>query len=66
MKLSKRLGQEQAYVQGYLRDSLICSDCSATLTTFAEACTADLDDPCPGYLAIERARTEFAKLGGSR
>ena len=62
MKLSQRLQDERAHVERSLRDSVICKDCGATLGTYADACTADLDDPCPGYLAIERAKTQFAAL----
>lgn len=41
----------------------ICDRCGATLYTYTRACTAMLDDPCPGYLAIEagmaKARAEL-------
>lgn len=37
---------------------VICDRCAATLATYGEACTAALDDACPGFLAIERARRE--------
>lgn len=60
MKLSQRLLDERAFVERTLGDSVICADCKATLKTFADACTADLDEPCPGYLAIERAKDKFA------
>ena len=45
-------------------EKVICSDCGATLGTYADACKADLDEPCPGYLAIERAKTEFGRQRG--
>ena len=61
MKLSERLREQSAFVERAFGDSPICRDCGATLATFPDACTADLDDPCPGYLAIERAKTEFAR-----
>lgn len=37
-------------------DSVICDRCGATLETYGERCSAALDDPCPGFLAIERIR----------
>jgi len=59
MNLSKRLQAERAFVERSLGDSVICKRCSATLGTFADDCTADLAEPCPGFLAIERAKKEF-------
>lgn len=34
---------------------VICDRCGATLETYADKCTADLDARCPGFEAIERA-----------
>ena len=62
MKRSQRLIDESNYVEATLGNfSSICSDCKAKLSTFADRCTADLDVPCPGYLAIERAKHAFAR-----
>lgn len=36
-------------------EAVICTRCKATLATYNEACTAALDDPCPGFLTIEAA-----------
>lgn len=60
MKDSQRLQEERAFVERSLSDSVICRDCSATLKTYADACTAGLGDACPGFWAIERCRTDFA------
>jgi len=60
MKLSRRLQDERAFVDRSLADSVICQRCHATLHTFADACTADLADVCPGFLAIERSKKDFA------
>lgn len=57
--------EEQKYVEKTLGDSIICLDCSCTLATFADACTADLDDPCPGYIAIDNAKLAFQRGGKS-
>ena len=61
MKLSEKLKAEREYVQRVLADKVICNRrlCGATLATFADRCGADLNDPCPGYCAIEEAKTEF-------
>ena len=38
----------------------ICPRCHATLWTYADACSAELTDPCPGFRAIEVAGQEQA------
>lgn len=35
---------------------VICDRCRATLDSFSEACTADLTDECPGFVAIDKAK----------
>lgn len=59
MKISKRLQMESAFVEGKLGSSVICTRCGATLDTYADACSADLADPCPGFMTIENVRAEF-------
>ena len=49
--------------EAVLGDQVICDRCGATMATYADACTAALDDPCPGFLTIEDA-VALAK-GGS-
>ena len=46
-----------AAVETRLGTSVICQRCNATLETYANSCTADLADPCPGFIAIEQAKT---------
>lgn len=65
MKLSQHLQKEWEFVMRSL-PGCICKDCQATLGTYADQCSADFDDPCPGYLAIERAKDEFEKKRRSR
>jgi hypothetical protein len=36
-----------------------CPKCGATSITMADVCSADLADPCPGFMAIENAHHEF-------
>lgn len=39
----------------------ICTRCHATLWTYADVCSADLSDPCPGFQRIEEpGRKEIA------
>lgn len=59
MKLSKRLEDEKSFVEGYCGERVICDRCSATIHTYHSSCSADLSDPCPGFMAVERARRIF-------
>ena len=34
---------------------IICERCGATLATYADACLAEIGDPCPGILAMDKA-----------
>jgi ribosomal protein L40E len=43
-----------------LGDKVICQRCEATIATFADKCSAALDDPCEGFLAIEAVRAPIA------
>ncbi len=58
MRKSQAMLDEEAFVEKELGDSVICSRCSAKLNTYATVCTADLSDPCPGFMAIEEARAK--------
>lgn len=58
MKRSERLKNERAFVEAAL-PGVICDRCGATLDTFADACTADLADPCPGFMAVDGAKMAF-------
>lgn len=57
MRLSQRLQDERDYVVRTLT-GVICDRCGATLATYAE-CPADLADPCPGFVAIDKAKQDF-------
>lgn len=59
MKLSARMQAEKQYVESSLGDSIICSPCGATLSTYCEKCTADLSDQCPGFEVIEMAKAKY-------
>jgi ribosomal protein L40E len=47
--------EERARVESKLLGALICERCGATLETYADACTARLDEACPGFMAVEEA-----------
>lgn len=59
MKLSQRLQDEEAFVRQQL-PGCICHRCRATLDTYGQQCSADLDDACPGFLAIEAQKQNFS------
>jgi len=60
-RLSERLQRERVFIDAKFGANSICDRCGATLDTFADACSADLDDACPGFLAIDNAKAEFNK-----
>lgn len=60
MKLSQHLQDEKVFVEAVLGDYVICIRCRATLGTYAEKCTAELSDQCPGFIVIENAKKDFA------
>jgi len=50
------MNQDQiARVHEKLAGRIICERCLATLETYDEKCSANLDDLCPGFVLIERA-----------
>lgn len=42
---------------------IICDRCHATLDTFADTCTADLADECPGFTAINQVKSRASRNG---
>lgn len=61
---SKQLEYIQAqatYVEAKLGTGVICDRCHATCDTFADQCSADLSEMCPGFIAIEEAKAEFQR-----
>jgi len=60
LRLSPRLEAELAFVVQELGElQSICARCETKLDSYADKCTADLSDCCPGYLAIENAKAKF-------
>jgi ribosomal protein L40E len=66
VKLSEKLKAERSYIERELADQVICSRCRATLLTYAEKCSAAVDDCCPGYESIEAAKAKFSTQEQSR
>lgn len=67
-KAPNRLREVQMQVDALVREwigaGVICARCGTTLGHFADKCTADLDEPCPGASAIElQARRARQELG---
>lgn len=56
---SKHLQMQRAFVERKLGSTVICSRCGATLETYADVCSADLPDLCPGFVTVQEAITEF-------
>jgi hypothetical protein len=51
-----RAGDFLRRVEAALGDGrVICERCGATLETYQDQCLPDAADPCPGFVAIERA-----------
>lgn len=48
-------------VAATLGDSQICERCGATFKTMNDACTADLLDPCPGFLAVDKVQVPIER-----
>jgi hypothetical protein len=41
-----------------LKGTVICARCGATIETYADTCSAELDDACPGFVRIEGLRQD--------
>ncbi len=65
MKLSQNLQDERNFIRDALTGKIICARCKCTLQSYADDCTADLSEMCPGFEAIESARSEFKNVGES-
>lgn len=50
-----------AMVEAEIGKATICDRCGATLDTFADTCSAALDDPCPGFERIDAAKVRAAR-----
>lgn len=60
MKAKERRLARAWFVSGRLFEAT-CQRCGCRLVEMADKCTAQLADPCPGFVAIEAAMAEFEK-----
>ena len=51
----ERCRRRDVALQERYGDGEICTRCHATLATYQDACSAPLEEPCPGFQAIEDA-----------
>lgn len=56
MRMSEARNMIHDRVATALGDGSICERCGATFKTMNDVCTADLLDPCPGFLAIDKVQ----------
>jgi hypothetical protein len=56
--------KEWAFTAEKLGSQVICERCGATYATFADQCDAALDDPCPGFVMIDKVKDEFHRRKG--
>lgn len=61
MKTSEKRRLVHERVTAILGDEMICDRCGATFKTMNEACTADLLDPCPGFLRIDTVQVPIER-----
>jgi len=54
-RIGEWLEEKSRRVREHLAGQVICTRCGATADTYNAACTARLDDPCPGFRTIEAA-----------
>jgi len=48
-------------VAAVLGEEVICNRCGATYRTMNNACTAEILDPCPGFLRIDEVQVPIER-----
>lgn len=66
MRAPKWKLREIERVTADLGDKVICDRCGCNLDTFADKCSAPLDEPCPGFMAIDEAKKRAHQFADSR
>lgn len=61
MKQSEKRAMVRERVAAALGDATICDRCGATFKTMNEACTADILDPCPGFLKVDEVQVPIER-----
>ncbi len=61
MKTSEKRKLVYERVTAALGDETICDRCGCTFKTMNTACTADLLDPCPGFLRVDAVQVPIER-----
>lgn len=61
MKLQEKRKLIHDRVTAALGDRIICNRCGATFKTMNETCSAELLDPCPGFLTIDEVQVPIER-----
>jgi len=56
--------QVQMLVRQRIGAGIICSRCGCTFATYSEKCSADLDERCPGFNAVDLVQMRAEKEVG--
>lgn len=61
MKTQEKRKLVRDRVAAALGDETICDRCGATFKTMNDVCTAELLNPCPGFLRIEEVQVPIER-----
>lgn len=61
MKIQQARKLVHERVAASLGDKVICDRCGATFKTMNDVCSAELLDPCPGFLAIDEVQVPIER-----
>lgn len=61
MKIREQRRLVHDRVAAALADKVICERCGATFKTMNDVCSADLLDPCPGFVAIDEVQVPIER-----
>jgi ribosomal protein L40E len=53
---------EREFIENAIHQEVICDRCGATLETYADVCTAQLNERCPGFVLIENTLNEIRAI----
>jgi hypothetical protein len=61
MKTEEKRKLVRERVSAALGDEVICDRCGATYKTMNTACTAEILDPCPGFLRVDSVQVPIER-----
>lgn len=61
MKTSEKRKLVHDRVAAILGEDQICDRCAATFKTMNKRCTAELIDPCPGFLRVDEVQVPIER-----